>query len=273
MEYLYAIIAGLIQGLTEFLPVSSSGHLVVLHDFLKFDFIDNLAFDVVLHLGTFLALLLFFWPEVVKYFKAFFASFFDWNLGHDVNQKMAWYLFAATIPAALAGYLWQDLIETVFRSTQLVAAMLILVGVILYLADHFSQKIKSLDRLVFKDALVMGLAQALALIPGVSRSGITIIAGLTQKLNRQAAARFSFLLSMPVVFGAGVKKTYDLFVGQGVDLNQFWLLSLGFLAAAISGYYVIKYFLRFLQNHSLKVFAYYRVIFGLLLLIISWHWL
>src|SRR3989338_9393606 len=134
MDIFYSILAGVIQGLTEFLPISSSGHLVIFHDFLKFDFIDNLAFDVVLHLGTLVALIVFFFADILKYLIAFFESLVAWNLKNNLNQRLAWYLFIATLPAAIVGYFLEDRIEMVFRSPFLVALMLIIFGVILYLA-------------------------------------------------------------------------------------------------------------------------------------------
>ncbi|HLC89841.1 MAG TPA: undecaprenyl-diphosphatase UppP [Patescibacteria group bacterium] len=267
MEIFYSIIAGVIQGLTEFLPISSSGHLVVLHDFLQFDFIDNLAFDVILHLGTLMALLLFFWQDILKYFLAFWRSFFHWELNSNLEQRLAWYLILANIPAALVGFFWEDLIENVFRQTWIVALMLIIIGLILYLADYYLTGTRRFSQINIKDSLIIGLAQALALIPGASRSGITIIAGLSQKLNREAAARFSFLLSIPIIFAAGIKKVSDLLVERSNDLN-YSILLLGFFASAIAGYFCIKYFLRFLQNHSLRIFAYYRIILGIVILII-----
>src|SRR3989338_1107019 len=267
MEIFYSIIAGVIQGLTEFLPISSSGHLVILHDFLKFDFIDNLAFDVILHLGTLVALILFFWQDILKYFLAFCQSFFRWEINSNFEQRFAWYLILANIPAAIVGFFWEDLIGTVFRQTWIVASMLIVVGLILYLADRYLVGQNRLSQINFKNSLIIGLAQALVLIPGVSRSGITIIAGLSQKLNRETAARFSFLLSIPIIFAAGMKKIVDRAIERSSDFN-YLVLFLGFLASAITGYFCIKYFLRFLQNYSLRIFAYYRIILGVVILLI-----
>jgi len=267
MDIIYSILAGIIQGLTEFLPVSSSGHLVLFHDFLNFDLPDDLAFDVVLHLGTLFALVVFFWKEVWQLVSAWLQSFARWDLKNNDNQRLAWYLFAATIPAALAGYFLESLIETIFRSSAIVAVMLIVVGILLYLADQYFSKAKDFSQLNLSNALIIGVAQVIALIPGVSRSGITIIAGLSQKLNRQAAAHFAFLLAMPIVFGAGLKKVSDLVIERSGDLD-YLILTLGFLSSAITGYFCIKYFLRFLQSHSLKAFAVYRIVLGVIILII-----
>lgn len=268
MNYILSILAGIIQGLTEFLPISSSGHLVIFHDFFNFEFPDNLAFDVVLHLGTLVSLLIFFAKDVLKYLTSFFQSFVKRDLKNNLDQRLAWYLFLATLPAAIVGYFFEDQIETIFRGSAIVAVMLIIFGIILYLADKYFSKINTISQLKLNNAFVIGIAQAIALVPGVSRSGITIIAGLSQKLKRQDAARFSFLLAMPIVFGAGFKKIMDLFGESTLVLADLTILILGFLSAAITGYLCIKYFLKFLENHSLKIFAYYRIILGIIILLV-----
>lgn len=265
MNLIYSIIAGAIQGLTEFLPISSSGHLVLLHEYLNFDLSNNLAFDVVLHLGTLVALLIFFWQDVLYLLKSFFKSFVRRDIT-DPNQRLSWQLLLATIPAVLAGYFFEDIIDLYFRNILSVALMLILFGGVLYLADRYFSKVKTIPQLSLFNAIVIGIAQVLALVPGVSRSGITIIAGLGQKLNRGEAARFSFLMAIPVVFGAGAKKVYDFSAQGGINNDEILVLILGFITAAITGYLCIKYFLQFLQNHSLQFFAYYRIILGLILL-------
>lgn len=262
-EILYSLLTGTVQGLTEFLPISSSGHLLILHELLNFNFVDDLAFDVVLHLGTLLALVLFFWRDVFTYAVALLQP----PSHQDENQRLAWYLVFATLPAVAIGYFFESIIETAFRSTTIVAVMLIGVGGLLYVVDRHAPKIKAMNHLTLGSALIIGFAQALALIPGVSRSGITIIAGLSQKLNRVAAARFSFLLSMPIILGAGLKKTTDLLATQTLAAGQLLTLGVGFLSSAVVGYLVIKYFLRFIERHSLAVFAYYRILLGILLLL------
>lgn len=256
-------IAGVLQGITEFLPVSSSGHLVLFHEYFKLSFPDSLAFDVVLHLGTLIALLLYFFADVKKYLAAWFQSIIKWDLKNNKEQLLAWYLFLATLPAAIIGFYFERIVEIYFRNSIIVAIMLIAFGILLYLADTFSQKSRKITELNLGGALIIGLAQALALIPGVSRSGITIIAGLSQKLQREQAAKFSFLLSIPIVFGAGLKKLLDL---QQIAADQVFILAIGFTASAVVGYFVIKYFLKFLQSHSLKIFAYYRIALGLVIL-------
>lgn len=246
MTIFYSIIAGVIQGLTEFLPISSSGHLILFHYFSGFDFIDDLSFDVVLHLGTLAALAIFFFFDILKYLSAFFRSFIKWNLRTDLNQRLAWYLFFATIPSLIIGYFFESTIESIFRRPLSVALVFIVFGIILYLADQYLLKIRTLDQLTWFGALFIGIFQTLAFIPGISRSGITIVAGLTQKLKRQEAAHFSFLLAIPAVFAAGGKKTLDLYELQALNSANSLVLLAGFLASAVIGYLCLKYFLRFL---------------------------
>jgi undecaprenyl-diphosphatase len=263
----YSIIAGIIQGLTEFLPVSSSGHLIFFHAFFGFNFADNLAFDVVMHLGTMAAVLAFFLPELLKYFFAGLQSFRRFDLKGNKDQRLAWGILIASIPAALLGYFLEDQIEFYFRNVFLVAVMMIVFGLLLLLADKFASQKKNIGEITLADSFIIGLSQALALFPGVSRSAITIIAGLSRKLKRPDAARFSFLASAPVVIGAGLKKTLDLFSENILSGSDLTVLAAGFFAAAITGYLGIKYFLLFLNNHSLKVFAYYRIILGAVVII------
>ena len=264
MQIFYSVLAGAVQGLSEFLPISSSGHLVLFHSWVNFNFLDDVAFDVMLHLGTLTALLVFFWTDVVKYVTAFCQSLVRWDVPHNKEQLLAWYLFVATMPAAIAGFLFEKTIESYFRTPVSVALMLVLFGLVLYAADHLSQKVNTINQLNWNGAIIIGLAQMLALIPGVSRSGITIIAGLSQKLQREQAARFSFLLSMPIIFGAGVKELPTVFQASS---DQYAVLAAGLVSSAVIGYLVIRYFLKYIQGHSLKIFAYYRVALGGLIII------
>lgn len=261
MDYLLAILAGAVQGLTEFIPISSSAHLLLLHDFLKFNLPDNLAFDAILHLGTAAALLLFFWREILDLIKGFFSSLADWNLKNNANQRLAWLIIAGSIPAAAIGFVFNDFIDATFHEGRLaiaiVAAMLIAVAGLFWLVEKYAHQTKEIGAIGWKEALICGCAQAVALIPGVSRSGITIVAGMGQNLKRSEAAKFSFLLSMPVIFGAGLKSLLEVGLDQEINLS---VLALGFLSSLISGYLAVKYFLKFVSGHSLSVFAWYRVI-------------
>ncbi|HNZ73734.1 MAG TPA: undecaprenyl-diphosphatase UppP [bacterium] len=264
MEYLLAVIAGLIQGLTEFIPVSSSGHLVIFHDIFKLNFSDDLLFDVALHLGTFVALVAFFFRDIEKIIRGFLSSLTNWNPSNNFNQRLAWLVIIGIIPAVIFGYFFEGLIIDYFRSGYLVAAMLIAVALLFWLLEKYATKTKDLQTMTAKDSLIIGLAQVLAFIPGTSRSGITIIAGLSRKLKREAATRFSFLMSIPVVLGAGLKTLLD--VDNWNDINVAILL-VGGLSAATFGYLAIKYFLKYISHHSLNIFAWYRLIIGCLILI------
>jgi len=267
MDIFYAIVAGVIQGLTEFLPVSSSGHLVVFHEFFAFNPAESLSFDVVLHLGTLAALLIFFWHDLWRYCLAFLQSLYRWDLKKNYDQLLAWYILAATLPAAIVGLLFEKELERIFRQSWSVALIMIIIGIMLYLADKYFAGRKEMRQLTLFDCVVIGAAQALALIPGVSRSGITIIAGLSRNLNRAEAARFSFLLATPIVFAAGLKKSADFLLATPSGGLAWPALACGFITAAVTGYFCVKYFLNFLQHHSLKAFAYYRVGFGLAVLL------
>ena len=266
MNLIYSIFLGIIQGLTEFLPVSSSGHLVFLHDVFKIEAIDSLTFDVALHLGTLVALAGFFYKDIIRYLQAFLKSFVKWNLVNDLDQKIAWLLLFSMIPAVIIGYFFEEIIKNIFRASFSVAIVLILVSFLFFLAEKYSKKIKNFTSLNWQKVLLLGIAQAIALIPGVSRSGITIITGMAFNLKRELAARFSFLMAIPIVFAAGIKKTYDATQIQ-LSSEGTLIYVFGFLSAAIIGYLTIKYFLKFLQKHSLNGFAIYRIILGIIILI------
>jgi len=269
MDYSFAILAGAVQGLTEFIPISSSAHLILLHDILKFDLPDNLSFDAILHLGTFFALLIFFWREALGLAKGFFSSLTNWNLRNDANQRLAWLVIIGSIPAAVAGMLLNDFIENSLHEGKaaiaVIAAMLFSVAILFWLAEKYSKQAIGMNMIGWRQSLICGLAQAVALIPGVSRSGITIIAGMGQKLKREEAAKFSFLLSMPVIFGAGAKSLLKVRLDNEINST---VLALGFLSSLVFGYLAVKYFLKYLGGHSLSAFAWYRVILAAAL--VSW---
>ncbi len=265
MEYIYSIILGIVQGLTEFWPISSSGHLVVAHEMLDFDFVNNLGFDVALHLGTLFALVVFFRREISAYIVALFSSFANWNLAHDMQQRLAWYIALGSVPAFIVGYLVMDYAETVFRNLWLVAGLLIGVGLLFFVIERVARQAHGLERLSWKSALLIGLAQAAALLPGVSRSGITIITGMGLGLRRVHAARFSFLLSIPVVFGAGMKKMYDL-TAVGISGAEWVVMAVGLATAAVVGYFAIKFLLRFLEHRPLNAFGWYRIALGIIII-------
>lgn len=258
MDFIYAIILGIVQGLSEFWPISSSAHLVIAHDLLKFDFVDDLTFDVALHVGTLLALLIYFRHEVVRYVGAFLRSLTNWNLKNDFDQRIAWFIIVASVPAAIGGFLLEKWADTVLRSLWLVGGLLGAVGVVFLIAEKYSSKKRSFEELDWKTSILIGCAQVLALFPGVSRSGITTVTGLSQGMSRLAAARFSFLLSMPVIFGAGMKKMFDAYKA-GVSSHDWLVMLTGAATAALVGYFAIRVLLKYFERHSLNAFAYYRI--------------
>lgn len=266
MENIYAAILGIVQGLTEFWPISSSGHLVIAHDILDFNFVDDLSFDVALHLGTLVSLVVFFWKDITRFIVAFFRSFANWNFSGDVNQRLAWFVAVGTVPAAVVGFFVADLAETVFRNLWLVSGLLIAGGALFFIAERVFQKEKELTELRWSGVIIVACAQVLALVPGVSRSGITIVAGMFHGLKRHVAARFSFLLSIPVVFGAGLKKMYDV-ATAGLSGNEWMAVLVGFVSAAIIGYIAIGVLLKFLERRPLNIFGYYRLVLGVLIMI------
>lgn len=259
MDYIYSIILAAVQAITEFLPISSSGHLVIFHRFLDSKLLDNLAFDVMLHAGTFLAVLIYFWPDVVNLVKGFFATIFRGGLTHDFNRQLPWLLIVGTLPAALVGFFLGGFIEQTFRSVNYVIAMLIIGGLLFIVFEKVSRKSRNLDSLTFMDSFIIGLMQVLAFIPGTSRSGITITAGLMTGFKRAEAARFSFLLSLPIIFGATIRKITQV-ASSDFSLVFVFVSILGAVLSALIGYGVIKFLLNFLEKHSLVYFAVYRFI-------------
>lgn len=261
MNIIQAIILGLVQGLTEFIPVSSSGHLVIMHRLLGVTD-AGLTFDVALHIGTLTALLIFFHKDIVSLTKA---------LVHKNKQsKLAWLIVVATIPAVIVGFLLEQAAETSFRSVRLVAFNLLIMGTVMLFAERVSRKMSrhdSVDNINLIQALGVGIAQSLAIVPGVSRSGVTITAGLFAGMERVAATRFSFLLAIPITMGAAVKVLVngDTLAQVGSEKAVFVA---GILSALVSGLFAIKFLLAYLSRHSLAAFAYYR--FALALAVLLW---
>jgi undecaprenyl-diphosphatase len=259
LEFLVAVLLGVVQGLTEFLPVSSSGHLLLGQYFLglsqdRF----GLPFDVALHLGTLVAVIAFFWRDLLGMAGAFVRSLLPGrrNLA-DPQQRLAYLILASTIPAALIGFFLESFFENTVRSPWVVAFNLVVVGVLFILAEGVGSKTRSADKLRFVEAVGIGLAQAAALVPGVSRSGATITLGLFLGLRREEAARFSFLMSVPIIAGAGFLQLTDA-VSQGMSRSEALIFGAGFVSSAVVGYLAIRFFLRYVIHHSLRAFAYYR---------------
>lgn len=259
MTVLFAAILGIVQGLTEFLPVSSSAHLILAHDALRFDLADDLSFDVSLHTGTLLALLAAFWRPLWRYLRAFLRSLRRPAFASDVDQRVAWFLLVGSVPAAVVGLLLEDAAETVLRKPGLIAVTLAIGGVLFLLVERFRRREGAIERLSFLRLLVVGLGQSLAIIPGISRSGVTIIAGMSQGLSRSEATKLSFLLAAPIIAGAGLKRL-GTFVGAGFGSNELIVFAVGTFAATIVGYAAIRFLLRYVQGHTLAAFAYYRFV-------------
>lgn len=258
---LQAIVIGLIQGATEFLPISSSAHLILVPKVLGWNdpFINSPAFDVMLHMGTLAALLVYFWRDLWRYFVAGLAVLRDRRIGTDPDRRLAVLLAASVIPAALIGVLLEDFIDTFFREQPLAICALLVVGaLILFFAERAARHTRQMTDLRVVEALGIGLAQALALFPGISRSGITISAGLFLGLERAAAARFAFLMGTPIIAGAGLWKIRQIASG-GVGAFEPAVLAAGVIASAIAGLAAIWFLLRYLQSHSTDVFSFYRV--------------
>ena len=266
-----ALVMGIVQGLTEFLPVSSSGHLIIVPWLFGWDdpFITSLAFSVMLHLGTLVALLVYFRADWARLVPAGFAAIRDRSLAGDKDRTLAWLLVAATIPAAIVGALFSDVFEEQIRHVGLVALTLVIGGVIMWLADHLGARTKGIEDVTFPIAAGIGVAQAIALVPGISRSGISISAGLFAGLNRESAARFAFLMATPITAGAGIWELRKVIAGEaGVDLPIVPLFA-GMLAALISGLLAIAFLLRYLRTHGLGVFVVYRLAFAALI-VVAW---
>ena len=258
LELLEAIFLGVVQGLTEFLPVSSSGHLLLGQYFLGMDQDRfGLTFDAAIHTGTVLAVISFFWRDLLRMAGAFVRSLRGPNF-EERDQKMAYLILIATIPAGVVGLLFQGFFEgPAVRSPWLVAFNLVLVGVLFIVGEAVGRQNRTSDKLGFKEALAIGLAQTVALFPGVSRSGGTITLGLFLGLRRDEAARFSFLMSVPITTAAALLSLADAF-GSGIDAGDALLFVAGSVTSGVVGYLAIRFLLNYLAGHSLRAFAYYR---------------
>lgn len=266
VELLVSALYGAIQGLTEFLPISSSGHLLLLHDLVQAIDVDSLTFDAALHLGTLLALLVFFRAEILAYSIAFFKSIAKRKIdSHD--SRLAWLIIFACIPAGLAGYFGETIITSSFRYPAVIAVTLVVGGVLFLLAERFSKQLRQVESIGIVDTVVIGISQVFALIPGISRSGITIVSGMSRHLTRGAAARFSFLMSIPIVFVAGLKKLVDA-LNENLSSGDFLSMGVGIAFAAIFGFIAIRFLLRYTQKNSLALFAWYRFIVAAIIVVV-----
>lgn len=268
MPLLQVIVLAVVQGLTEFLPISSTAHLYLTSWLLGWQ-AEALDFDIALHLGTLLAVLLYFfrdWLQIV-------AQGFGIRFGHDQelehNHMLLWLLAIGTVPVGVFGFLFNKQAETTWRNPYVMGVMLVTVGLLMWFAENASRKVRDLSCVHLADAAFIGAAQALSIVPGTSRSGVTIIAALFRDLDRQSAARFSFLLSTPAIAAAAAKAFYDMHQhgGLGAILNTNFIA--GVLVSALTGCAVIAWFLHYLRRSSLRPFVYYRIIFGIIVLALA----
>ena len=273
MTIIQAIILGIVQGLTEYIPVSSSAHLIIVPWLFKWTepALTSLSFDVALHMGTLVAVLVFFAKDWERLIRAWFFSIKEHKIAGDPDRRLSWLIVLGCIPGGIAGVLGESKIDALFHQPNtpistnailVLASILALLAVILFIVERTANHTREMTSLTLKDAAIIGLAQALAIFPGVSRSGSTITAGLALGLKREDAARFSFLLGAPIIAGAGLKSLYDLLkagqAGAGMASGELILFPIGIVVAAISGFFCIKYLLNYLQKHSTNAFVYYR---------------
>ncbi len=262
-----SIILGMVQGLTEFLPISSSGHLIIAREILDINQIGGLAFDAVLQLATACAVILYFRKDIGELIANLFTGCRD-----KIKNVLTLFLIVGTIPALIAGLFLQDYMETVFRNTQLVALTLIVGSLIMLAADWIYSKKEKEDKvsceLSYGKSFIVGLFQALALIPGMSRSGMTISGGYFLGLQKDVAVRFSFLLSIPIIAGSGLLKMKDIIQDPSLIGGQYVVLAIGAATAFIFGWFAIDFLLKFLKTNTFKVFVIYRILLAVLLLLL-----
>jgi undecaprenyl-diphosphatase len=270
---LQALVIGIVQGITEPLPISSSGHLILVPAFFgwKDPFINSLEFSVMLHMGTLLAILIYFWRDWARLIPAGLATIRDRSFRDDPDRRLAWLLVVTLPPAVLAGYFLNDFFEEQVRRPVLVALTLSIGAAILWLADRLGRRDREAESLSFGGAFGIGCAQALALIPGISRSGISISAGLGLGLTREAAARFSFLMAAPIVAGAGLFEARKLVGGASGGGTHLGVLAVGFTAALVSGMFAIGILLRYVRSHSMTIFVVYRLVLAAIVVVVFFN--
>ena len=265
MDWIQALVLGIVQGLTEFLPISSTAHLRIIPHLL--DWQDpGTEFSAVIQLGTLLAVMLYFWNDVVSLSRAAIMSLWNRKLFETSDSKLAWSIVAGTMPVVLAGLGFKDIIKTDARELWVIGTALIILAIGLYVAERFSKLNQQIGQLNFLQIQLIGLTQALALIPGCSRSGSTIMGGLIVGLKREEAARFSFLLGIPAILGSGIYELAEL-LESGISSSDYLNLIVGIFASFVVGYISIEFLLRFLRIHSTLIFVIYRILLGTSILV------
>ncbi len=268
MPLVQVVILAIVQGLTEFLPISSSGHLFLTSWLLGWK-AESLTFDIALHLGTLIAIVGYFFRDWLQIIAQAFGIPYTPNEELKKNRALLWLLAVGTVPVGIAGLLFNKQAETVWRSPFVIGTMLVVIGFVMWIGDRLGSRLRHLSDVNGADAAAVGLAQALAVVPGTSRSGITITAALFRNFDRASAARFSFLLSTPAIAGAAAKAFYDLLKHGGIEPGMQAPFAVGILLSALTGWAVIAWFIRFLQRGSLEFFVYYRIIFGIIVLALA----
>ncbi len=269
MPLYQVIVLAVVQGITEFLPISSSAHLALAPWLLGWPD-QTLVFDIALHFGTLAAVLLYFWRDWCQIVAQGFGLKYGSDQGLAQNRRLLWLMAAASVPVGIAGLLLERYAEQAWRHDHvMIGSMLIAVGVLMLIAERAGKRLKGIARIGFVDAMAIGTAQALAIVPGTSRSGITISAGLFRHLDRPTAARFSFLISTPAIAAAAGKAYWDLHRQGGIPPALRIDFAIGVLASAIVGCAAISLLLRYLRTHTLKFFVYYRVLFGIIVIALA----
>ena len=277
MTDIQALVLGIVQGLTEFLPISSSGHLILVPWFFGWHLYANMSaqasldlqktLDVALHVGTFIAVLALMWPDVWRLLKAFFGSIRRRKIATQ-DEKLAWLLLLSTIPAGIVGVAFESFIEDKLGTPLLIAILLIAFGAIMWVVDWLAPRLKDLSSLRWPHALLIGCAQALALAPGVSRSGVTLTALRGLKIERESAVRYSFLLTIPVIGGSALYKGAKLAAHGGLPAGTAMPFLIGIVTALVSGFFAALFLLRYVRRHSLAPFVWYRFAIGLAVIIL-----
>ena len=267
MSYFQSILLGIVQGLTEFLPISSSAHLVLFPYLLGWQIPagEAFVFDVLVQVATLVAVIVFFWRVLVDMAVAFVKGIWKRQPFADPLARQAWLILLATIPAGLAGLLLKGLVEEAFSSPAAVGFFMLITAGLLVIAERFGKRSRELEQINWKDSLFIGVFQAIAIFPGISRSGSTITGGMLRNLQRPPAARFAFLMSIPIMLAAGLLASLDMAKVPNIS-QQLPVFLAGFIAAGITGYLVIRWLLRYLINHTLYIFSIYCAIVGLLTL-------
>jgi undecaprenyl-diphosphatase len=263
MTIFQALILGIVQGLTEFIPVSSTAHLILVPYLLGWQFDDNIrfAFDVLLQWGTLVAVIIYFWRDLLNIVRAVLAGLLQRQPFASADAKLGWLIVTATVPAVIIGLVFKKYFEDLHKQPTIVASIVIVAALLLFGAEYIGKRTRSITAMTWLDALIIGSAQALALFPGVSRSAATICGGLARNLERPAAARFSFLMSIPVLLGAGIVALRDLLKVPNFT-DYLTPLTVGFIAAAVFGFISIQWLMDYLAKRPLNAFAWYRIVAG-----------